>query len=76
MIMNPATVTKTEYLYGIKPKRLSKMRYFKAVRFKLKKAHKLIRTLYNEKPIDRDDDRIMEIFDAITFNEKLLKEVR
>lgn len=76
MIMNPATVTKTEYLYGIKPKRLAKMKYFKAIRFKLKKARNLICTLYDEKPISRDEDRIMEIFDAVKFNEKLLKEIR
>jgi len=69
-------LTKTEFLYGIKPKKLKKMKYYKAIRYKLKKAKELMDELYEVSLYSRDEDRIYKVHKAIQFNEKLLDEAK
>ena len=66
----------TEHLYGIESSILSEMPYKEALEFKLKSATQLIQSLYHVEMGKRDDNRIDEVFDAIDFTEKLLKELK
>lgn len=51
------------------------MKYKDALEYKIKCAKQLINTLYNEPLGSREDKRIDDIFEAIEFNEQLLKEI-
>lgn len=66
----------TEHLYGIEASILTNMPYKEALELKLKSATQLIRSLYDEEMGKRDDNRISDVFDAIDFTEKLLKELK
>ena len=66
----------TKYLYDIEPSTLISMNYEEAIRFKLHAAKELISKLVQVDYDLRDDQRVHDVFDAITFNENLLKELQ
>jgi len=66
----------TLYLYGIEPSEFADMHYNEALKYKVKCAKQLISSLYNEPFGHREDKRIDDIFEAIEFNERLLKELK
>jgi len=65
----------TLYLYDIEPTEFANMPYKQALEYKIKCAKQLILTLYDEPFGSREDKRIDDIFEAIEFNEQLLKEI-
>jgi hypothetical protein len=76
VILDPDSVTKTEYLYGISPSILMDMNYKQAIEIKLKLAKVLIADLYEIHRDNRDEDRITEIYKSIKYNNKLLAELK
>ena len=69
-------MTKTEYLYNIHPTKLMQLNYFDAITLKYNLAKELIAELYEEPMDTRDEDRIFAIHKAISFNKKLLEELK
>jgi len=66
----------TEYLYGIEASKLIDMNYKEALEYKLKSAKQLISSLHKIEMGHRDEKRIDNVFDAIDFNDKLLRELK
>lgn len=75
MILDPDSVTKTEYLYGIEPKTLMTMNYKQAIEIKIKLAKVIISDLYIPHYTKRDEERIVKVHNSISFNKKLLEEL-
>jgi len=65
----------TIYLYGFEAQELVSMNYVDAINYKLERAKELIHSLVYAHYSERDDERISAIWDAIKFNEKLLREL-
>jgi len=66
----------TLYLYGIEPTEFADMHYKEALEYKIECAKQLISSLYDDPFGSREDKRIDDIFEAIEFNERLLKELK
>jgi len=65
----------TEYLYGCQSTEFADLPYREALVYKLTKAKSLLYELVYTHYTIRDDFRIHDIGKAISFNEKLLKEL-
>lgn len=65
----------TEYIYGVKSCEFADLTYVNALKFKLDKARALIYSLMEEDYRTRDEERVSAVFNAISFNTKLLKEL-
>ncbi len=65
----------TQYLYGINPKDFADLTYKEALNRRIESAQNLLRELLEEHYQTRDYARIGEIHKAVSFNEKLLKEL-
>jgi len=66
----------TQYLYGINSKQLATMLYPEALQFKVDSAKLLICNLLEPHYTLRDDQRIGAVHKAISFNTKLLEELK
>ena len=66
----------TQYLYNLKPSQLTTMLYPDALAFKIASARTLIAELLELHYTVRDDQRINAIHKAISFNTKLLEELK
>jgi len=69
-------MTTTEYLYNISPHRLMQLNYFEAITLKHELAKELIAELYEEPMDSRDEERIDKVAKSISFNKKLLEELK
>ncbi len=77
IVINDVEMTQTEYLYGVKKSTWSHLPYLDAIKVKIKRNTSVIK-LINTKSIhdttNEDRLRIKKCLDAISFNEKLLRE--
>jgi len=69
-------MTTTEYLYNISPHKLMQLNYFDAINLKHELAKELIAELYEESMDSRDEERIDKVAKSISFNKKLLEELK
>jgi len=71
-------MTKTEYLYGIgvDAKAWATMTYKDALEYKVQLAYNRLKELYKVHYKQRDSLNVNECANAMSFNEKLLKELR
>ena len=66
----------TAYLYDCSPSEFKRMPYEDALKYKNEQASILVGKLLVEPFMTRDSYRLSDIYLAITFNEKLLKEMK
>ena len=66
----------TYYLYDLDPKLLINLSYVEAINLKIDSAKKLIKVLFEQSYMDRDNTRINDVNKAIKFNQALLEELK
>jgi len=75
-ILDQSIVPECVYLYSIKPSALKQLLYPDAISYKLEQARLLIAELYEVHRDNRDEERIAKVHKAISFNTKLLQELK
>lgn len=66
----------TYYLYDLDPKLLINLSYVEAINLKIDSAKKLIKVLFEQNFMDRNNTRINAVYKAIKFNQALLEELK
>ena len=66
----------TYYLYDLDPKLLVNLSYVEAINLKIDSAKKLIKVLFEQSFMDRDNSRINDVYKSIKFNQALLEELK
>ncbi len=66
----------TYYLYDLDPKLLINLSYVEAINLKIDSAKKLIKVLFEPNYMNRDNNRVNDVYKAIKFNQALLEELR
>ena len=66
----------TYYLYDLDPKLLINLSYVEAINLKIDSAKKLIKVLFEQSFMDRDNSRINDVYKSIKFNQALLEELK
>ena len=67
-------VRTTKYLYGCEPNEFSKIQYSEAIEYKIVKGKELLKVLVHDNDME-DVERIKEVSQALSFNQKLLDEL-
>ena len=66
----------TYYLYDLDPKLLVNLSYVEAINLKIDSSKMLIKVLFEQNFMDRNNTRINDVYKAIKFNQALLEELK